>query len=182
MTVVGTTPKNGNRYTCLKSSTNFFPIFVNRIAAEGCTVSTYRTPSILGACAATLPINNDCFRLDGFQLRCQVGFTGFDFVWQRFPISGRDVFDDVGDEDVSAVDAVFRENFVEEFSRSAHERLARFVFLFAWVLSNKHYAGVVWSFARNSVFGSLPKPAFSATVNLQVQFVKVHTFALVVVY
>ena len=52
-------------FSCAKSSSNLFLIFVNRIAAEGCTVSTYFDAwqvSLFSSCN-NAPINTTIFGL-----------------------------------------------------------------------------------------------------------------------
>jgi hypothetical protein len=107
---------------------------------------------------------------DKFDLRRQVGRAGFNLIGKRLAVAWRRMFHDVGYEEPLTFDEILGENLIEEFTRSADERLSHFVFLSSGVLSHQHQLCIDWSLARHCLFCTLPKSTFFAACHLFMQF------------
>src|SRR5215213_8073920 len=70
------------------------------------------------------PQRQDDFGLDELDLADKIGRAGDDLVGHRVAVARRTMLEDVGDEDVLALEVDGGENLVEQLARLTHERLA----------------------------------------------------------
>src|SRR6266511_1744226 len=85
---------------------------------------------------------DDHFRLHGIDLPKQKRLAGVDFVRLRISIAGRTAFDHVCDVDISACEADRLDDFREQLTGAADERLPLLVFVRARRFADEHQIGV----------------------------------------
>src|SRR3954449_2867097 len=85
-----------------------------------------------------VPERADDLRLDQLDLAIQVGLAGLDLLGQRVPVAGRPAADDVGDEDLRALDPDLQEQLIQELPGASDERQALLILLSSGGLANEH--------------------------------------------
>jgi hypothetical protein len=114
----------------------------------------------------------DDFGIDERDLGEEMVAAGFDFGWLGIAVSGGPALDDIGDEDVSAVDADLPEVLGEETAGGADEGASLAILVAAGGLANEHNVGGACTLAGNGARAALREGAEAAGADLGVDLLE----------